>query len=149
MAAWVAARTGSGTGKCGWPMLRLTGSLRLRPSSKIFRTPDISMPRARTAIQWSVMSPLQRGAGFSAHLLDQLVQGVLDFAHALGPLVGVERQAAVDQLAQRPGGGGVALADRLELPVPEFRVQVHLAVGDGRGGVAEGGQPVHRRAEVE
>ena len=30
MAAWAAALIGSGTSKCGWPMLRLTGSFRLR-----------------------------------------------------------------------------------------------------------------------
>src|SRR4051812_32390349 len=50
MAALAAVRTGSGTGKCGWPMLRLTGSFKLRPSSKTLRTPDISMPSARSAI---------------------------------------------------------------------------------------------------
>src|SRR4051794_17733916 len=109
MAAWAAARTGSGTGKCGWPMLRLIGSLSVRPSSKIFRTPDISMARARSAIQCSVMgcfrplaamraphsrkrlfSPfkhLVRPAAGLGQLVRDLFEEVLDVGHLLGPLV--------------------------------------------------------------
>src|SRR6476646_2577570 len=55
MAAWAAALTESGTSKCGWPMLRLTGSLRLRASSKTLRMPDDSM--------WLIRSAIQRSAG--------------------------------------------------------------------------------------
>src|SRR5436309_3138027 len=53
MAAWAAALTGAGTSKSGWPMLRLTGSLRLRASSKTLRMPDDSMCRMRSATQRS------------------------------------------------------------------------------------------------
>src|SRR4051812_35317857 len=56
MAAAAAALTGAGTSKCGWPMLRLIGSLTLRTSSKILRMPEASMFRIRSAIQWSCMA---------------------------------------------------------------------------------------------
>src|SRR5215469_7963944 len=55
MAAWAAALIGSGTSKWGWPMLKLTGSLRLRASSKTLRMPEDSMWRIRSAIQRSCM----------------------------------------------------------------------------------------------
>ena len=51
MAALAAALIGSGTSKCGWPMLRLIGSLSDLPSSNTLRMPDISMARVRSASQ--------------------------------------------------------------------------------------------------
>src|SRR5262245_15114762 len=56
MAAFVAAWIGAGTPKCGSPMLRFTGSLRLRARSNTLRIPDISMVLARSAIQWSCIA---------------------------------------------------------------------------------------------
>src|SRR6266852_4830833 len=56
MAVWAAALIGSGTSKCGWPMLKFTGSLRLRASSKTLRMPEDSMWRMRLAIQCSCMA---------------------------------------------------------------------------------------------
>src|SRR3984957_13804916 len=53
MAAYAAALIGSGTSKSGWPMLRLTGSLIDRASSKTLRMPDDSMLPMRSAIQRS------------------------------------------------------------------------------------------------
>src|SRR5438094_8834777 len=102
-------------------MLRLTGSLRLRPSSKIFRTPDISMPRARSAIQWSDMLPLQRAAELDRHLLGQLVHDGSHLAHRLGPVMGVERQAAGDQFAEVVRSGPVSLANRHAVAEPRPR----------------------------
>src|SRR6478672_11934660 len=57
MAARAAALTGSGTSKSGWPMLRLTGSFRLRPRSKTRRMPEASMLRIRSATQRSPLPP--------------------------------------------------------------------------------------------
>src|SRR5579885_3763219 len=53
MAALAASLTGCGTSKCGWPMVRLQGFLRLRASSKTLRMPEDSMWRMRSAIQRS------------------------------------------------------------------------------------------------
>src|SRR5262249_55808347 len=63
MASLAAALTGSGTSKCGWPMLRLTGSLRLRASSKTLRMPDDSMCAMRSAIQRSAGGDMRAIAG--------------------------------------------------------------------------------------
>src|SRR5262249_5234872 len=56
MASFAAALIGAGTSKSGWPMLRLTGSLRLRARSNILRMPEDSIPRMRSAIQRSAAS---------------------------------------------------------------------------------------------
>src|SRR5438270_6491396 len=101
MAALAAARAGSGTGKCGWPMLRLTGSLSVRPSSNTRRTPDIAMPSARSEIQSAAggfagpISPLQdlvRAAAGRVELLGNAFQFALHLAHRLRPFHRAERQ---------------------------------------------------------
>src|SRR6266545_1247959 len=49
MAAFAAAFIGSGTSKCGCPMLRLTGFLSDRARSNTLRTPDTSIAPHRSA----------------------------------------------------------------------------------------------------
>src|SRR3954467_10406331 len=49
MAAFAAAFTGSGTSKCGCPMLRLTGFFSDRARSNTLRTPDTSTAPHRSA----------------------------------------------------------------------------------------------------
>src|SRR5262249_1035703 len=115
MAALAAALIGAGTSKCGWPMLRFTGSFRLRASSKILRIPDDSMCCIRSAIQrscviiiglrfalalskqqWAIRSPLERFqfvSGRADEVVGQVIQGSLDLAHPLGPIVSFEREA--------------------------------------------------------
>src|SRR5262245_48575047 len=115
MAARAAARIGSGTAKCGWPMERLIGSFKLRASSKTRRTPESSMPRARSAIQRSIMSPLKdfvRAASGLRQALGDPVEIALHLGHRLGPLMRIERQAAMDQINQVFRRGGIADVDR-------------------------------------
>src|SRR5262245_19797599 len=70
MAALAAALIGSGTSKCGWPMLRFTGSLRLRARSNTLRIPETSMLRVRSAIQWSYI-------GVSARTASWVLDGII------------------------------------------------------------------------
>src|SRR5262245_45499772 len=49
MAAFAAALIGSGTSKCGCPMLKFTGFLSVRASSNAFRTPETSIALHRSA----------------------------------------------------------------------------------------------------
>src|SRR5438552_1704294 len=56
MAALAACLIGSGTGKWGWPMLRLTGSFSLAARSKTMRIPETSIWRILSAIQCSCMT---------------------------------------------------------------------------------------------
>src|ERR1051325_10855174 len=58
MARFAASLIGAGTGKCGWPMLRLIGSFRLAARAKTFRMPETSMERVRCAIQESFMDAI-------------------------------------------------------------------------------------------
>src|SRR5438874_1307260 len=123
---------GSGTGKCGWPIERLTGFLRLRPSSNTRRTPESSMARARSAIQrsfipYSGLSPFEDLVGAAAGLgqaLGNAVEFLLHLGHGLGPFMGVERQTAMDQIDQFLRGGCITNIDGLKLPRPEFTIEV-------------------------
>src|SRR5262245_29407825 len=63
IAALAASLIGSGTSKCGWPMLRLTGSFSPLPNSKILRIPDNSMRLVRSASQWSSIDVSRCAAG--------------------------------------------------------------------------------------
>src|SRR5262245_58551912 len=51
MAAWAAALIGSGTSKCGWPILKFTGSFKSRAISDTHRMPDGSTCHMRAAIR--------------------------------------------------------------------------------------------------
>src|SRR6266487_616029 len=68
MACLAAALTGAGTSKSGWPMLRLTGSVRLRARSNTLRMPEDSMERIRSAIQRSALSEGMAADSFSGRL---------------------------------------------------------------------------------
>src|ERR1700676_1402683 len=91
MAAWAAALIGSGTSKSGWPMLRVTGSLRLRANSKTLRMPEDSMCLMRSAIQRSGSRPgaMRRSPGGGAATPMSVVAGLPD-----GNLVVVQRPFA-------------------------------------------------------
>src|SRR5438128_8106038 len=101
MAAFAASLIGAGTSKSGWPMLKLTGSLRLRANSKTLRMPEDSMWRIRSAIQRACINvhplpfkrfqPIFRSMN---ELVHQVVQGTLNRADTLRPFVGVRFQAA-------------------------------------------------------
>src|SRR5205809_181310 len=99
MASMAAALTGAGTSKWGTPMLRLTGSLRLRARSKTRRMPETSTERMRWAIQWSCMlCPRLARAAQQSQFLRQRLHGVDAELDVLGQVYAEIGRAAVDVL---------------------------------------------------
>src|SRR5437868_11060590 len=138
MAAWAASLIGCGTSKSGWPMLRFTGSFRLRASSNTLRMPDDSMCAMRPAIQRSAADFCDMhhlpNANFSSpfhrfelvvrrrdEFIDEVVERPLDFADPFGPLLGVVGQAPVNEVAQGRRRGGCEFLHRLEHPRERLR----------------------------
>src|SRR5262245_3508628 len=102
MASFAAALIGAGTSKSGWPMLRLTGSLRLRARSNILRMPEDSMPRMRSAIQRSAAE--EGMAGIS------LENGEFQIEEGRRLLLLILRQEG--KTSQSRGGGAAASGEK-------------------------------------